>query len=362
MPKYRYYTADLLTGNVLGDVELYGVHVSKKISEGGNFNGSFALNSGKPALNDMYLSCTQPGRTALYMERNDSLIWGGILWSRTYSAQGQNMQLYAQTFDSYFEHVVFQEHFIQQRVNQEVIFKAMVDQLQAQSACNIGLEVQTPLPTTNTPRTILVPNYEYHFARETLDALLTEDQGLEMIIDVLPTATPDHPKKLIRLGFPLGSDNPALSYDYPGTIYNYWMPESGANGGVKFATLGFGSGNKIARATYVDRDAIAAGYPAWWRVDNYSTIADVGILADKAAANGHTHAMPYRTPTFELRSDVGVGFTGWNNVGDTFKIHIEDVRFPNGFDITSRMIGWEFDPQSGEGPEILKFAIDGAEM
>ena len=353
MPEYRYYTKDLVTGSYIGDVEMFGVWVTRYLNQAGQFNGSYRL--GKTAIEDsIALSSTLPGRTALYVDRDGVTIWGGILWSRSYESQAMTMQCYAQTFESYFDHMVFfVNHFIQQGVNQETIFANMVSQLQSQPDANIGL-VMGSLPTTNIPRTVLIPNYEYRFATEVIQQLIGVQLGMELTID---------PDKTVRLGYPtLGNASATTTYDYPGQIKDYWLPESGAAGAVKFAALGAGSGNQVIRAQTIRQDLLDAGYPGWWQVNSYSDIGDVSIVRDKNLADAQMFGIPYKTPTFELKADEGVGFTSWNNLGDAFKVHIEDVRFPNGQDVVTRLMGWELTPASSESLEIVKFAIDGSDM
>jgi hypothetical protein len=360
MPSYRYYTADLLTGNVLGELDLFGVYATKMLSRAGQFTGSMKL-TGNTFDDALRLSCSIPGRTALYLERDDDLVWGGILWNRMWSTQGKSLQLNGQTFESYFDRVVLEQHFIQQGVAQEQIFNNLVNQLQAQENCDIGLDIVS-LPTTNRNRTVLIPDYEYHFATDALQQVVGVDEGLEYTIDPTDSATVDHPVKLVRVGYPeLGAANPDLVFDFPGGVRDYWTPESGTTGGVKFAALGFGSGNKVARATAVVQELLDDGWPAWWIVKSYPTIADLGIMQDKVTNDAIKHRIPNISPTFDLDPEHS-NFNGWNKLGDTFKVNIEDYRFPSGHTITSRMIGWELTPQSSDSPELIKLVIEGADL
>lgn len=265
------------------------------------------------------------------------------------------MQIFANTWESYFDHMVFwKEHFIQQKVNQEAIFDTIVDQLQGQSAASdIGLVIPS-LPTTNVKRTVLIPNYEYHFGVEAINQIVGVSLGLEY------TIAPDKQIELAGEGL-LGSDhsaNPAMSYDYPGQISQYWMPESGASGAVKLATLGAGSGNKIVRAVSIDDAAIAAGFPEWWKVTQYSDIADLSTLQAKNVADFNTFKMPYRTPTFDMKPDEN--FAHFNELGSNFQVEIQDVRYPTGEQFDSRLIGWELTPESNDNAELLKLQIEGS--
>ena len=354
MPSYVYEVRDLFTHAVVNELELYGVYCTRMISDSGQFQGSYVLQDGKTLKNRDLLAHTAPGRYGLTMKRDGEDIWGGIIWSRVYAAQGQTMQIFANTWESYFEHMVFwKDHFIQQKVAQETIFSAIVSQLQGQSAAaNIGLTIVSS-PTTNLKRTVLIPNYEYHFGSEAISQIVGVDLGLEYTIS---------PNKQITVAAEgqLGEHiaNPSMSYDFPGAIRNYWMPESGAGGAVKLASLGAGSGNKILRSVTVDENAIAAGYPEWWKVTQYSDIADISTLQGKNVADFNKYKMPYLTPTFDMRPDAN--FNKFNSIGSDFDVTIQDIRYPEGKTFRSRMLGWELTPEGANSDELLKIAIDGS--
>lgn len=360
MSEYRYFTCDLLTNMPISDIPLYGVYLNKKLNGAGDFNGSFKL--GTDVLNDpIMLSATQPGRTALYVERDGVLIWGGIIWTRMFESQGKTIQLTAQTFESYFNRVVLLEHVIQQSVEQVQIFKSVVDAMQAQDGSNIGLTFAMPIPDTGILRTVLIPGYEFHWVQEAITQLLGSSNSFEYTIAVEPSATPDRPDKIIRVGnLKLNPTVSSLSYDYPGTITQYWWPESANKGGTKFAGRGYGSGNKAPTAIVVDGSKIDEGYPALWNVSSYNDVADALLLSDKVRETAVLGALPYVSPTFMLKGDVGAGFTGWNTLGAPISIYIEDERFPNGKVAQSRMLGWSVSVGADSGgTDIVQFVLEG---
>ena len=357
---YRYYTADLLTGTVISEMPFYGVFCSKKINEAGSFTGSFKLNSGMHDDQSL-LDGSIPGRTCIYVERDGSLVWGGILWARTYASESKAIQVAGQTFESYFDHVCIDANFIQQDVEQTTILTNLVNLLQGQSGNNIGLLLGS-MPTTGVVRTVLIPGYEYHFAQDVISQLIGVDNGLEMTIDIAATGTIDHPSRTIRVGYPkLGSavTTSGLYYDYPGNITNFWWSESGSRGAVKAVALGHGDGFNKVRAQAVDGNKLGAGWPAWWIVNAHANIADIDEIAAAARKDLEKYAIPYSRPTFEFTADVGATFNSWNNLGDEVMIRIEDPRFPGGKIVQSRMIGWELTPSQSESPEVIKIVIEG---
>lgn len=358
MAVYRYFTADLLTGNVLAELPLLSPTFGRRLSAAGDFRATFLLGTGQYDDSEL-LAGTQPMRTALYVKRDDVLIWGGILWTRSYESDSHVMNINASTFESYFDRMVIQSDFVRQNVDQLQIFKDLIDQLQLQDASNIGL-ITSGLPTVSGVNTTqLIPGYEYHFANEVVSNLLSSDNAFDYTIDVTEGATTDHPVKTVQAGYPkIGVDSGIpVEYDYPGSITKYTWPEAG--GGTKFAVLGNGAGSSMLRAEAVADALIALGYPSWWVVKSYKSLSTQSQVTAKAAAVRDQNTLPLTVPTFELRSDRVPEFDEWSVLGANMNVYIEDYRFPNGKQVTSRMIGWSLQPGGGDKPEVLTLAIEG---
>ena len=99
-PEYRYFTADLLTNEVLAEIPFGQVSYERSIKGAGNFTGAIPVIDDTAHLN--VYSSTMPGNTALYVVRDDVCVWGGIIWSRTYSIVDEVLQVSADEFPSYF--------------------------------------------------------------------------------------------------------------------------------------------------------------------------------------------------------------------------------------------------------------------
>lgn len=101
-PVYRYYTADLLTNEILAEIPFRGVSYERAIKGAGSFAGSIPVIDATDNL-DLYES-TLPGKTALYVVRNGVCVWGGIIWTRSYNVVDRVLQINAAEFTSYFYH------------------------------------------------------------------------------------------------------------------------------------------------------------------------------------------------------------------------------------------------------------------
>jgi hypothetical protein len=101
-PVYRYFTADLLSNEILAEVPFRGVSYERAIKGAGRFAGSIAINPQTEPLN-LYES-TMPGNTALFVVRDGVCVWGGIIWQRDYDIVSRSLQVSASEFTSYFYH------------------------------------------------------------------------------------------------------------------------------------------------------------------------------------------------------------------------------------------------------------------
>jgi hypothetical protein len=362
VPTYRYYSADLLTGNVLAELPLYGVWMTRRLSDMGEMTGTFKLGTQQHSDTEL-LQSTEPGKTALYVERDNTLIWGGIIWSRTYAEDARICNMTAQTFESIFDHVVIEQDFVHQVEDQMSIFIATINQMQAQDANNFGLEVSNIPTSSGVLRTVLFPGYESHFYEEIISQLVGVENGFDYCIDVLPGIEPDKPRKSIRAGYPILGSRDATTdvpvFDYPGNILTFWWPESATRAGTKFVGLGAGAGIGMLRGEAAANDLLDAGYPAWYVVNSYKGITEQQILNERVRSDRAAYRMPVSTPTFQLKPDASAAFDAWQNLGSMFQVHVESRRFPTGKEIFSRMIGWELVVADSDDTEQVKFFIEG---
>ena len=104
--EYRYFTTDLLTNTVIAEVPFKGVSYERALKAAGSFSGTIPLLPKEESAynaSDMY-EATMPGRTGLYVVRNNEVVWGGIIWSRSYNVNDRKIDVSASEFTSYFQH------------------------------------------------------------------------------------------------------------------------------------------------------------------------------------------------------------------------------------------------------------------
>lgn len=101
---YRYFLCDLVTNNLLTEIPFKNVSYGRSIREAGAFTGDIPISSETYNLNPY--ANTLPGKTALYVVRNNQCVWGGIVWSRSYDIKNKILNVSAAEFPSYLYHRV----------------------------------------------------------------------------------------------------------------------------------------------------------------------------------------------------------------------------------------------------------------
>lgn len=101
-PRYRYYTVNIVTNQTIGEIPFEDVNYERSIKTPGAFDGKITINDQTANL-DLY-NATLPGKTALYVVRDDKAVWGGIIWGRTYDLVSRSLSVTATEFISYLSH------------------------------------------------------------------------------------------------------------------------------------------------------------------------------------------------------------------------------------------------------------------
>jgi len=364
MPSYRYFTTDLLTGNVLGELPLYGVYCDKAIKAAGNFNGTYRLETGIEDDVEL-LTSSMPMRTAIYMEREGTIIWGGIIWSRTFESNAKTVQLSAQTFESYISRVAIKKNFIRKQIDQLRIAKDLIDDMQSNPRSNIGIDTSQMAVLSDVKRDIAIPFYDYKYYADALAEISDGDNGFDWYIQVTNGAFTDQPEKRLIVGSPnivYGDINNAAFYEYPGSIDQFYWPESGSKSGTDFILLGNGTGSNMLQS--VSTWSGAAGYPEIDQIVSRKDIANQTTLNAIAQSTAEGYGAAINNPTITLKSDADPGFEGWNDLGAYYKFNLESPRFileGGSVEAVRRMLGWTLTPASSESTEIVKLILEGEE-
>lgn len=359
MAVYRYILADLLTNQVNLELPFYGVSFGRKLNAASNMTCSFALDSSGYDNKDV-IEATEPGRTALYIDRDGQLIWGGIIWSRTWQEQSKSISYTGQSFESYPNLVDVRNTLQYVNTDQRNIVIDLFRRMQDRNSRNLRILLPSNFPN-NVIRSVNFYDYEAWTYGKAIKYMVEYDQGLDYTIDVRYGAT-GALEKVLRVDDTLGSalDQTQLVFDYPGGIKNFWYPENASKAATTMYGIGAGEGSAMPRIIITNQKMIDAGYPDLVQFYTNKDISNADTLVSKTAGEALRLTIPITVPTFEVYPDTDPQF-GQYNLGDYARFDIESARFPEGKTIFSRIIGWEMRPTASDSQEEIKLIVAGEE-
>ena len=356
MANYRYLFADVLTNQVLTELPLTSVNFTQQLNTAGTFTGKLLL-SGVNASGLNVANSTIPGRTAIYVDRDGVLVWGGVLWTRDWTAKDQMLAFTAREFESYFERRRITADTVFYGVDQLAAVQTIVSNAQAVTNGNVGITVGTETSGVLINRTFY--GYEYKTVFSAIQELSKTSTGFDFNITVAYDSN-GLPSRTLHLGYPrwgrtyLATSQNALVFDMPGNVIDYEWTEDGITAANTVYALGAGSNPGKLTATSVDSTKISSGWPILEDQINYSDVIDSTLLTTLSA--GQVGAVSYPPQTINLLVSPSLDpVFGSYEVGDSARIRITDDRFPAGLDAVYRIIA--FNMQAGENNQAEEVTI-----
>ena len=354
MTVYRYLFADLISNQVLAELPVTNVNFTQQLNSAGTFSASILI-SDKVETQLNIINSTTPSRTAIYVDRDGVLVWGGIIWSRDYDATSQHLTVNAQEFESYFSRRRITATTVFTNTDQLAIARSLITT--AQSAIGGNINVQTGSETSGVLVNRIFYGYELKGVYQALLDLSQSTQGFDFNIQVAYN-TVKQPTKTLVLGYPMSgtrwsATNPAAPvFEFPSAnIIEYQYSEDGSLTANTFTVFGAGSNEGQIQAVATRPDLISAGWPLLEDVANYSDLTDSSLLSN--IATGRLNASVTPPVSLKIVAPPYVAPTlGTYNIGDDIRVRILDDRFPNGLDAVYRLIGLNVTPGETLGERV----------
>lgn len=353
---YRYLFADLQTNDIIAELPLTGVSFTQQLNQNGSFQGHLLLSGVNAAAFNIDAS-TIPGRNAIYVDRDGVLVWGGVIWGRSYNSTDQILSLSALEFMSYFTHRRITTTTSFTNIDQLVIAKTLVEDAQSVPYGDIGVLYNTAGQTTSGK---LVDRVYYDYELKTVfnavQDLSRQQDGFDFNIDVYYDGITGLPAKAFNTYYPKSgttwsaNDPYALVFNFPaGNIVEYEYPEDGSLVANRIYALGAGSNEGKLISVAEDIDKFAEGWALLEEQSNYSDITDQTVLDN--LASGQVLAQSYPPTTVKIVVPPYIDpIYGTYQVGDEVRLLIIDNRFPQGLDEIYRLVGLSVQPGE-DGPE-----------
>lgn len=373
---YTYLFCDLMTDTVLAELPLSGVTYSTVLNGIGTLTATIPYTDETIPLDPE--TASTPGRTALYVDRDGVIVWGGIIWTR--QPEGRtSKQIQAAEFLSYYQHrhvkttlstdtslltnTALVPNGQQLYADQKYIMWSLLTYANVQPGGNPKINVDAlTAPAHGVPRQATYFGFERPEIFKAIAELAAADDGFDFGMDVGWTATtnnnPPTRYRRARTWFPRRgrtADESGLVFVKGGqgaSILSYDWPEDGTAAATEVSALGAGTGEAKVSALVQDGDRLASGWPLLEQVTTYDGVIEQAQLNGLAAAELTARGQAQTQPTFEVSADTDPAF-GSYSVGDEALFIIDpEPLTPAGREGVLRIVGIE--NTAAAGPERVR--------
>jgi hypothetical protein len=357
MSGIRYVFGRLSDRTVLAELALEGVSMSSMLNDWGTFRATVRLDATGVDNHDV-VNATVPGECFMTAERDDVVLWDGIVWSRTYDSLAKDLQLTCRESEAYADKVFMGDYNIS--ADPRNIMRDLWNTLQAQTYCNLGINVPSAfMALTSVDLSTLTTDYKTYLTN--MQALADGVEGFDWKITA--TKAGYNYRRDLRIGSPnLGTADPSgMSFEYPGNIFNYWKTDGMTNAGTHMYVLGDGNGSDIIVGTYVATDLLASGFNRFDVSYPRKDIDNAYLVQSFANQIGPRRRPPFTSIKIQVKGNTAPVF-GSYGLGDSCTVAILDARHPEGFQTPARLVAWSYTPQSDDSSDEVQLVFEGDEL
>lgn len=297
---YTYLAYDLRTNRLLAELPLADVTFDNDLNDIGAFSASMNLFSPGTRIGAVK-AATEPGRTALYIDCDGHLVFGGIIWKRQKTSGGV-LQLSGSGLLSYYGRVLISTSLFFHKSSgddQFTIARALIRYAASRPGGDIGVVHGTSL--SGVTRDATYAGADLGSVLDALRNLAALANGFDFALKVAYDAG-RNPVKFLALGYPqLGrtAARTTLLAEYPGNISQFDWPEEGD----RIVSTVHVRGDATDAAPPVTRsnpDLPAAGYPLLEEAVSASGVLSSAGLGEFGAAYLAAYGLPVVLPTMTL--------------------------------------------------------------
>lgn len=367
---YQYFIANTRTGDVVTEIPLTGVSWSLAVSKAAELSGAVPIDQ-VPGL-DLY-EATLPIKSSLFVMKDGLVVWGGIIWNRSYTTPGASISITCSTFESYlFSRHIWHTTSYSNAVDEYAVARGLIDLMQtdfnatgtvddgvikAVGSASIGLLYETRtsgrhqdtqtwdgggLTSFGDALTEFSNNlngFEWNI-KCGLDPAANKFTKTLVFRDTTPALTPlGGTYTGVRTGLDVNL------FEYPGNISSVTLDESGDHSSTRYIVTGGDTGvdGYVPKAAWNNNDYLNSGWPLVEIVNSsHSSVSSPATLLEYANIGGRK-TRPL-VPTWSVlvngAKDPAIGTYA---VGDWCHFVVNDtfisrrLNLPNGVD-TSDMI------------------------
>lgn len=205
----------------------------------------------------------EPGRTVIYIEKNGTIVWAGILWEVFVVFPSNRLRLIGEGLWSYFRHRHITTTVTYNSTDQFAVAKALIDTAIGKPAGNVANISTAATPTSSGVNvTRRYPGYQYRQVAEAIEDLGNRTGGFDFdITSTWSTTEAGVVDNKFELYYPSKGTRTEVVFDYPANVTRIQWRRKGQKFANTVHMIGAGSGEATTTASAVDVGSFTDNFP-----------------------------------------------------------------------------------------------------
>lgn len=310
---YRVIATDVLTGNPYGTLPVSSATFTEMLSSPGSFEIVLPVKSA--LTSNVTPEWIAKGRSAIWIERNGTLLFGGIIWTHQLDPDSNYITIAGEGFHSYLRQRFIRDTLIFEDVEQQSIAAQIITYLQSATDGDVGITVPAVFnPTTTRSKTY--NDYELTNGGEAIEEMGANDGGFDFRYVPYVDSTGRRRVQFTPV-YPLTGNK---------TPYRFVIgqncrlgSEQGNGKDMTNQAIVVGGGDTATPPVVVVSSDDRGGWPLLESVDSFTDITDVPSLTAKGKLRVTQNDRPIDLPEIVTDPDGDPPMTAFN-VGDTIEV------------------------------------------
>ncbi|MCF2530675.1 hypothetical protein [Yinghuangia soli] len=359
---FRALFCDLRTDDIIDSFPLDDVRFADRIGGGGALRGRIGLPDDAAARR---ADALVPARTAVWIQRDGEIWWGGVVWRTTrHSGPGPEvLEFAAGGWDSYLDRRILLAGLEPgEPLDQLDLARELVDRAQAEPYGDIGIGTGAGPggSTSGVARQVAYADFDLVRIGDALRGLAAQRDGFEWYIASGREPVTGYRTKRLDLGYPvLASELPDLVLDGPGAVLGYAYTHDGTRRATAWRSRGarVGSGRLMSHIWEVT-DVVAADL-SWPRLDGSSDVLGSGRREELDTAAKDALRAAWTEPTeldVTVRLDARLS-PAPSLLGRHVRLRLAEQWHDGGLDRRLRIVATALATPDGDGAETIRLTL-----
>jgi hypothetical protein len=341
-----FLACNALTNGVIAELPMINPSYTRTLCDSGTLTGDLALDAAG-VVDLLANGGVEPGAVSIYVQRDGTYVWGGILWNHAFDASSSRLTLNAAEFGT----ILSQKSIFSTTATYSGEVAAQCAAWVVAAFASAGVPVSTLVTPTATNLSLTVNPWETHCYLDLIKSYAVAIGGIDWAFDVT-----QGPQAQFTASYPRRGQsyvNSAIVWDFPGSLLNLTLNVDAQRIAANLIESGAGTASSLVQAVVSQS---SSGHVALDVVDSNNSLTSQPDV--QSYASGKLFSM--RTPPLLAKCQLpaSVFYASGATVGDEIQVATPpDNPYLRGINLPARIIAYTVKMATTSSVELVDVSL-----